>query len=931
MPGVDGDIKLGVSLEPNDIKKSAQELQSEIGKIFEQTSGNTDKSLQTIKNSLSNAYSKAQKLQEELDKLETTQIPTKDYTELEKRLEAENRQFDKLLIKQDEMQELGKDSGKSWEALNIKMEQLGRLIREDESELKSLVESGKAFTLGSTTEQYSQRTQQLAGVNNQMRVLLGRIKPTSSAFSKLGKQIGQATTQLLKFVSKGVQTGINSIRNKIKEIGKATEQSKRIFTSFVKAMIGVSGIYTLFRKLHSAILEGFNNLKEFNGETIKFKDTMEGLKADGTQFKNSIASAFEPLVTTVVPYLQAAANALSDFMAKLAAFNALLTGRNTIIKAKKQTDEYGKAINKAAGSQSKLNAELYGFDTLNRQQDNSGSGGGTDVSNMFEEIEAGALLPEKVKEWIEELNQLWKSGDFEGVGEHIAFALNEGMSRLDDWVNNSFRPKSLEWTRDIKDLLNGLVNGFDWESSGKLFGDGINTFIDIGNTFLGEEGFDFTNLGEGIGLSLREGLDTVKWDELGQLFANDFNALVHFIEGIVTTPDLFDFAKNAVRDAIVGLFSGIDFESIKTVIVTIFNNLTRIVGETDWLQVFNNLYQTLLGLVSWILDVIADLDWVSVGQFIFRALLDVILFVVNPTNILKLVGLLFQGALTVLHMAVSLILGAIAGIASSIADGFRSVGLESIAGLWDGISNALKSVNSWLKEHVVDPIVNGVKKLLGIASPSTVFSDIGGWIIEGLKNGITNMWDKVKNGIFDTFDGLKNKVKDIFGISSPSKVFAEYGEYIDEGFAEGLEEKQSLVTKAVEGLMEQVNDQNAELTPVIDTGELTFNLDSAIEKLATLASWFQNISTSFATISSLPVPALATGGVVPPGAFESGSDNRLNELLNKIESWINSQEERPVQVEVHSHVDLDGREIYNSVVDENNKQIEMTGSSKIRV
>jgi hypothetical protein len=64
------------------------------------------------------------------------------------------------------------------------------------------------------------------------------------------------------------------------------------------------------------------------------------------------------------------------------------------------------------------------------------------------------------------------------------------------------------------------------------------------------------------------------------------------------------------------------------------------------------------------------------------------------------------------------------------------IGVNLAKSLTSGAWNVMKSIGSWLKGHIVDPITNGVKSLFGIKSPSRVFMSIGRNLIVGLKSGI---------------------------------------------------------------------------------------------------------------------------------------------------------------------------------------------------
>ncbi|MFF4360858.1 phage tail tape measure protein [Streptomyces sp. NPDC001604] len=76
-------------------------------------------------------------------------------------------------------------------------------------------------------------------------------------------------------------------------------------------------------------------------------------------------------------------------------------------------------------------------------------------------------------------------------------------------------------------------------------------------------------------------------------------------------------------------------------------------------------------------------------------------------------------------------------------------GLNLAKSLLSGIWSRMKDVGSWLKSHVVDPVVNWVKSGFGIASPSKVFIGIGRNLISGLKGGIVGAVKGIGGWIVD--------------------------------------------------------------------------------------------------------------------------------------------------------------------------------------
>ena len=121
---------------------------------------------------------------------------------------------------------------------------------------------------------------------------------------------------------------------------------------------------------------------------------------------------------------------------------------------------------------------------------------------------------------------------------------------------------------------------------------------------------------------------------------------------------------------------------------------------------------------------------------------------------LKMVLSLVKGLANNLPKLVSSVLDMIATIVktfvSSIPD-IVSVGKQIVEGLWNGI----KSMASWITNKVKNffsGIVDSVKGILGIHSPSRVFAGIGENMALGLSDGWDNEYNKIKRNITNGLD-----------------------------------------------------------------------------------------------------------------------------------------------------------------------------------
>ena len=89
---------------------------------------------------------------------------------------------------------------------------------------------------------------------------------------------------------------------------------------------------------------------------------------------------------------------------------------------------------------------------------------------------------------------------------------------------------------------------------------------------------------------------------------------------------------------------------------------------------------------------------------------------------------------------------------------FLDAGLDLVKGLFDGIVEGLGNFKDWINKTLVEPFVNFFKELFGIHSPSKVMKDLGGYITDGLLNGVS---DKISD-VLKVFSDLWGDIQDVF-------------------------------------------------------------------------------------------------------------------------------------------------------------------------
>lgn len=141
-------------------------------------------------------------------------------------------------------------------------------------------------------------------------------------------------------------------------------------------------------------------------------------------------------------------------------------------------------------------------------------------------------------------------------------------------------------------------------------------------------------------------------------------------------------------------------------------------------------------------------------------------------------------------------------IVSSVVKFFE----ELPGNIWIAILKTLDVISEWRERMVafvvveipkiVSSIVEEFKKLPG------ELKKLGKFIWDGLINGLKDAWSTVTDGIKSFTDGFVNGFKEALGIHSPSKVFAELGGYVVEGLANGITGSLGYVNDAMNKLVD---------------------------------------------------------------------------------------------------------------------------------
>lgn len=242
--------------------------------------------------------------------------------------------------------------------------------------------------------------------------------------------------------------------------------------------------------------------------------------------------------------------------------------------------------------------------------------------------------------------------------------------------------------------------------------------------------FDFTALGDGLANGLNGAIAALDWASLGRFITDKLRAVFEMLHGFVRS---FDFTAFG--------------ESLATATMAAINNV-------NWAQAFGDGASFIIGALQALTAWVQGIDWAGLGTTIADCLLSIDwagIFL----NLVLFLGETIKGLFDTLAAFFT-------ELAQHCGDGFLQGLLQFIAGIY-----------SWLKTQFVDPIVNDVKELLGIHSPSTVFAEIGQNLVLGLLEGITSIWERVtafftsafqsiRKGFSDTWEAVRNNTVGTF-------------------------------------------------------------------------------------------------------------------------------------------------------------------------
>ncbi|GAA6287359.1 hypothetical protein F200043G1_01320 [[Clostridium] innocuum] len=654
----------------------------------------------------------------------------------------------------------------------------------------------------------------LSAMDRQMGVTSGTTGQTSASISKLASSMGGLKGKIASAALNGMQKGLQLVRSAARGAGSAIAQfTKRLASSalhkfsnglksagqhaasFASRLLGIGSAgkkasngmgrahmgvgqliksFTIFSLIFPLVSRGIMALAQNIGATLM---TNTAFANSLNQIRSNLATAFTPIFQAIMPALNALMSALATVTGYIAAFMSALFGKSMastkqatsgIYAAKDAMGAYGSSADKAAKASEKARRSLMGFDEINKLDDadnSAGSGGGGGGGSDMPVYTPTDVDDGPIKKWVKQLKDLWAKGDYAGIGKLIGQQVNKAVASFTKWISWDNLGKSItEFCDGFCELFNSLIDTINWVNIGRMFGAGINTIVNT--LYLLFTGINWERIGKALAQGLNGLVYSVDWDKLGHTMGAFLQAHIDALYGFVTTADWPAIGK-ALADGVMGIVYSVDFPKFQAALGKglsgAISSVHTFVKNIDWYKLgdtiaksinafFNNinwadfgmtLSDAALGILDTLLTALRGVDWGQIGTGIATFIKNI--------DWWGVAGSLLQTIIAAVH-------GIGAGILSLAADLGKW--------LWDGFCNGVRDFFSdpigFLRSVIVDPIINGIKELFGIHSPSTVFAEIGGYLIEGLKNGIAKTIKGLVTAIPKLFSGLVKAIGNVW-------------------------------------------------------------------------------------------------------------------------------------------------------------------------
>ena len=797
MPQADGTILIDTEINADGMKAGSKEVEAAVRRMANSVNDLGTKA-RTALNKQVDSFSKlnkeyaaqAQKVDELKKKVAeygAQKIPTAEYQEIQAQIDQATKRINQLIAAQERYLNVGgKSSSSQYKRMQYDIDELANTIKYAEGELRDLEQTGTEFTLGNQSKQAAADMEKLAAAERKLVDMNNRL---GTSYSSIKGQVNDYNNSLLKSSSaqKKAATSGNKLNKSLKNTGKSANSANFGLARMLGTSILFSFVFQAISGVMNAMKDGFTNLAQYSSST---NNSISMLWSSLERLKNSLATAFAPILDVVAPILSRFIDMLSTAASYVSMFFAFLSGKSTYTRAVAVQKDYAASLeDTASGAQDAADATdaaaeaaegyLSPLDEINKLDKNDvssgggagGSGGGASggggTGPLFEEVPIDnkfANLLDSVIDKLKEIRDIFLNGFWDGLGDYkpLLNELKSDLSSIGKYLTNIFTDA------DVQAAAKNFIESFVY-NVGRVAGSVSRVGLTLAVLIVG-----------GIESYLSENSDRVK-QYLISMFDISAESLNIFGDLAVSIADIFSsvFGSQIAQDLlgnIIGIFAealygaqtlalsfGRDF--LNLIAQPIIENKDLIASALyETLQPIEQITQSIETFIQNLVTKILDLYNAHIKPFIdsiasgISQIVGVFLSAYNEyiAPVLDNLATKFDEVLN----------GPVADALNSFLNVIGKI-MDALTLLWETV---LVPLISWIVENIVPviaPIIETVGTvvldLLGtIGNVVSGILDALGGLIDFIVGVFTGDWSKAWDGIKTIFSGIWKAISSLF-------------------------------------------------------------------------------------------------------------------------------------------------------------------------